>query len=185
VKVIHPGAEPNFAAGQASQQQFMQYAIALTFTVLGFSIQTSHFGRSRVADGLEILAWLLLFTSGIRGLLRWERVPYILQVYGHQSSSDATVAEIERARATGTTHVKYANTGEVLPVEIALEKQKSFALELEEVGSPRILAAGQHYKWQRWTFGAGFLALIVARAYIPVVALAVSIVHRAPYSIPY
>jgi hypothetical protein len=184
VSVIQPGAEPNFVAGQQSQQQFMQYAIALTFTVLGFSIQTSHFGHSRIADGLEILSWLLLLTSGMNGLLRWEKVPHIFQVYGHQSSSDATVAEIERARAAGKTHIKYANTGELLPVDEALGKQREFSRDLEGVGSPNIEKAGRNYKWQRWTFAAGFVALVLARAYIPVVALALSIAHRVPYSIP-
>jgi hypothetical protein len=184
VSVIQPGSEPNFAAGQASQQQFMQYAIALTFTVLGFSIQTSRFGLSRVADGLEILAWILLFISGIRGLLRWERIPYIFQLYGHQSSSDATVAEIERARTEGKTHVKFASSGELLPVDLALEKQKSFGAELEDIGKPRIEIAGRHYQWQRWAFGAGFLALIAARAYIPVVAILQSIVRHLPYFVP-
>jgi hypothetical protein len=184
VSVIQPGAEPNFSVGQASQQQFMQYAIALTFTVLGFSIQTSHFGQSRVADSLEILAWVLLFTSGIRGLLRWERIPHIFQMYGYQSSSEATVAELERARAAGTTHVKYANSGEVLPVDAALKKQKGYSLELDGIATPKIEKAGRHYKWQRWTFALGFVALIAARAYIPVNALALSIANRTAYSIP-
>ena len=54
------------------QIKFEFYLLALTFSILGLSIQTAEFGTYLSADLLELAGWLGLFLSGVVGLLRGE-----------------------------------------------------------------------------------------------------------------
>jgi len=54
-----------------TQQKFEFYFLALVFTVLGLSIQTSVFS-SKLQSAIEIAAWAFFLISGLAGLSRME-----------------------------------------------------------------------------------------------------------------
>lgn len=61
-------ADDNYDIAQRIQEKFDFYLIALTFTVLGFSIQTVKFGKFVYGDLAELIAWFSLIVSGVLGL---------------------------------------------------------------------------------------------------------------------
>jgi hypothetical protein len=63
------------------QHRFDFYIVALTFTLLGLSVQTARFCSSRWSNGLELVGWLAFLGSALVGLWRLEKIPgYFLKV---------------------------------------------------------------------------------------------------------
>lgn len=58
------------------------YFVALTFTVLAFSIQTAHFGLLLTFNIAELVSWVALLVAGLVGLSRLQTAYAIFNVYG-------------------------------------------------------------------------------------------------------
>lgn len=65
------------------QGKFEFYLLTLVFTILGLAIQTADFGASKIADILELLAWISLLASGLAGILRLEWLPVIYKAHSN------------------------------------------------------------------------------------------------------
>jgi len=94
-------ADDNYDIAQRIQEKFDFYLIALTFTVLGFSIQTVKFGKVVYADLAELIAWFLLIISGVLGLrkMMWKASLFRL----HYEKDDLKDEEFERSE---TYHIR-------------------------------------------------------------------------------
>jgi hypothetical protein len=166
---------------QSSQHTFIQYAIGLTFAVLGLSIQTSHFGSSIIADALEILAWLALLSSGMLGLARWEKVPQIYQMFGVADVNDTYLSKLRFGKAQGVRDVTSVDTHETEPIDKTLqrvgEEGKKIAAMIEEANAK----SSRMYNAQKGLFVSGFILLAAARSAIPVTRMLVVLMRRTPY----
>ena len=88
-------------SAQEMEVKFGFYSVALTFTILGLSIQTASFGANFVADSAELLAWLILLISGFNGLSRLEHISHLLELFSEwikHSDNDDMVANIDKQR---------------------------------------------------------------------------------------
>ncbi len=65
----------NVTAAQDVHHKLEFYLVALAFTVVGFSVQTSKLSGVIVGDCAEILSWIALILSGLLGLRRLEYMP--------------------------------------------------------------------------------------------------------------
>lgn len=72
--------DPILARAEQQKAQFEFYLVALTFTMLGFSIQTANFGVNSVRDCAELVSWFYLSLSGLLGLERLMKTPASLEV---------------------------------------------------------------------------------------------------------
>lgn len=70
----------NFKLSRESSAKFEFYFIALVFTILGLSIQTSVLTEKFYQYIFELLSWAMLLISGLAGLSRLEWMgPYYAQ----------------------------------------------------------------------------------------------------------
>jgi hypothetical protein len=173
-----PDINPNEEAGQRIQEKFQFYIVGLTFTILGLSVQTAVFGRNPFADILEILSWVALLGSGLLGLLRLHRIPYLYDAFGRrqkeQTKRDTAHVNILRGETTYTD----TNSGQVRPM-----------MELVTIGDQNVTTmTGIIEKWHtemrasfRWQLRlgvGGLTTLIVARAFIPTARIVLAIAHH-------
>jgi hypothetical protein len=80
-----------------TQQKFDFYLLALVFTVLGLSVQTSRFS-SGVQAFCEIAAWGALLISGLAGLSRMEWIPVSFAFHSDQFREQALVRQAKQGR---------------------------------------------------------------------------------------
>jgi hypothetical protein len=175
------GETSNFSIAQSSQTQFMQYAIALTFAILGLSVQTTHLGAYLIADCVELVAWASLLISGMLGLYRWSEHPAIYNLFGHKENIDAKVAALEQAHARGVETV-LSGAQERVVVSEMLPKWRDLAKDIERAAAEGVEGAHKQYKWQRGLFALGIVCLVASRAYDPVAHIICSLTMRLPYA---
>ena len=98
----------DMAASIGSQFDF--YLVALTFTILAFSLQTGTFNRHGFRDFLEAASWLAFLVSGICGLWRLEYIPVIYRARHHLDTVKPPDQEVERSfpRLEKHNHLKYS-----------------------------------------------------------------------------
>ena len=97
--------DDNIRYARIPQEKFEYYLVALTFTLLGLSVQTVKFGSSNVADILELVGWVVLLLSGIMALLRLEMQPVVHNNYARLDSINSELSQLLEAQARGTTEV--------------------------------------------------------------------------------
>ena len=102
--------DPNLKAPHEIQYKFEFYLLVLTFTLLGFAIQTSNFIQSAPADLSEIVGWLLLLVSGVIGLWRLEWIPVAYNTY---TEIKRIAAEIDYCKNLLKTGIEEMPVGDV------------------------------------------------------------------------
>jgi hypothetical protein len=144
------------------QEKFDFYSLALTFAILGLSVQTFKLGRGKASDVAELLGWALLLGSGLIGLVRLSWQPQVFRIYSESTENENTVkatsmyaTESDAARIFGEERVT-----RMLEIRSRAEKAalglKEKAEELEEDGMRK-------YRRQRNLFVAGLVALMISR----------------------
>lgn len=165
----------NYARAVSTQQKFEFYALGLTFTILGLSVQTSKFGVSLVPDGLEVASWLALLVSGLFGLRRLERMPQFYELAGHLQSRQARLRMLMEAKfVKHVGNVQVADEG-LRPIDAEIGATKDAVQQIEEASKPKEDELVTLYHRQRAFFVAGFALLIAARAYGPAVQIGLAI----------
>lgn len=152
---------------QQTQEKFDFYLLALSFTVLAFSIQTATFGTERTADLLELMGWLLLSISGFVGLWRMEWIPIIRLQEAYKNRLERDISEIQKRRLEGSSLVAL-HDGSPLTYDEQIQSLKQDVERLsKQIGS--LHPQNQlKYKIHRWSFALGLLCVVGARAYVPV-----------------
>jgi len=156
------------------QSKFEFYLIALTFSILGLSIQTAAFGSHLAADGFEIAGWLTLFFSGIVGLLRGESVPVAYQIDSKIVSVKRRKEEIGEARERWVdVQIPFTEGGKetVLSGKQAEEKFDSVIADLGRQFKRTENKVIRRYQVMKWAFLIGVGFLVVARCIPPVLSI--------------
>jgi hypothetical protein len=173
-------AEFNIKIAQDTQSKLEFYAIALTFTVLGLSVQTSAFGRNLVADGLELLGWVSLLVSGMVGLSRVESMPHVYKLYALHRQYDELSKYLRKVQHQNpNTPTMSLTDGEVLPVSTALANAEKSVTTINEEIEPATGSLVRRYKVQRTLFIAGMTLLLLGRGYIAAVRIVLEIARAA------
>ena len=73
--------------------KFDFYFLALTFTILGLSVQTAELTEETIAVVLELIGWLGFLCSGVMGLRRMERFPLLYQNLYNRKAYDDRLSE--------------------------------------------------------------------------------------------
>ena len=91
--------DPNLEYAVNTKDKFQFYFLALVFTILGLSIQTSTFS-SRIQSMIEIGGWLFLFASGVAGLSRMEWLPVLYEYKAELTRREAFIRDSRAGRPT-------------------------------------------------------------------------------------
>jgi hypothetical protein len=151
------------------QERFEFYIVALTFTVLGFSVQSASLGVSVVADSFEVLSWGLLLTAGLIGLFRLERTPNLRRLYSLSLEQDEKIrAAAQFSLATPGARLHVGPTGEVISPTDYLRGAEEGKQKVEAAISPETRRLVLAYEVMRLAFSAGFVALLVSRSCVAV-----------------
>ncbi len=148
------------------QEKFEFYFLSLTFVILGLSIQTSTFGASVVSDGLELLAWISFFISGLCGLSRMQWVPSLYKVKDEIITRERYHAEAKRRESVGETYV--IQEGKEKPIEDFISDVSKGVTDVEEQLSGLETKNNLKYKIHAYGFSLGLFLLIGARGYDPI-----------------
>jgi len=159
-------ADTNAEVGQRIQEKFDFYIVALTFTILGLSVQTAKFQQSRVSDALELLAWLALLCSGIAGLTRIARTALFYHLSHVKGRLERRREDYQVAALEGKTAVD-PDTGE----RFSPKDEAARIGATVELGDQRIRRRQRLlnalYTVRGGAFYCGIVLLVIARAYVP------------------
>lgn len=161
-------SQANTAIAQRIQEKFDAYLLGLIFTILGLSIQTAKFGSSPIADASEIIGWVLFLVAGLAGLSRLEGASEIYRLYGVQAQKEEAGLAGEHVRFQGKTEVYVAPLGKSVPVEQYIGEAKQSVGTVEKAIKPLQTRGYAKYRIMKYSFVAGLLALMVARALVPI-----------------
>jgi hypothetical protein len=152
--------EPNLEHAINIKDKFHFYFLALVFTILGLSIQTSKFISYPQAI-LEIVAWASLLCSGLAGLSRMEWLPLGYEHYGKLVDQKTLLREAKTGRELMN------ESGEIMPpleaeqfikdVKSRMEERTTFMDKLERKEKIQ-------YFIHKWLFVIGLFFLAVSRA---------------------
>jgi len=153
--------EQYFEIAYRVQERLNFYLVALTFTVLGLSVQTSRFGRGTGSDAFELLGWVALLISGLIGVRRLERMPHVFRLFALRSDPLTVLdeAHIELATQEGKSP-EDPQSG----LRELMRKLNARIDEMQKEGRTK-------YRNQRYFLIAGLVALMVARGLPPLVNL--------------
>jgi hypothetical protein len=163
------------------QSKFEFYFIALTFSILGLSIQTAPLGSDLATDAFELAGWLALFFSGIVGLLRGESVPVAYQIQSKITSVRRRRDEIGEARERWVdVQIPFVEGGKetVLSGKQAEEKFDSLIVTLEKQFKDTEDRIVRRYQVMKWAFLIGVGSLLIARATPLALSVAERLAHR-------
>lgn len=151
------------------------YLLALTFGILGLSIQTAEFGDHLSADAFELAGWLALFVAGVVGILRAEWVPVAYDIQSRITSIRRQYGEIAEAlhRGVQMPH-SFVDEGKetVLVGEQAAAKLDRLIATLEQQYRATEMKIIRRYDTMKWSFMVGIGCLLIARGLPPTVSLA-------------
>ena len=163
--------DDNAAAAHRVQVKIDFYLVALTFTVLGFSVQTARFSSMVVPDALELFSWVALLLSGLLGLWRLEWSP----VFYHESSrrewSEEIVRQTRRQISRGIRRVPVAGEDRTVLLDDIVRLHEEAIGRLNETLDELQKRQSKKYRLQRTALLVGMVGLILARGLATFVGL--------------
>lgn len=160
--------------------KFEFYLLALTFSILGLSIQTADFGKNLFADTFELSGWLSLFVSGVIGILRAEWIPVAYDIQSKIARLTRQSQEVRQQLRHGIqTSIPFLEGDQetVLIGEDAAIKLDSTAAALESQHEAAHIKIISRYQKMKWAFMIGIGCLMIARGLPP----AISIIQRVVF----
>ena len=140
------------------------YFLALTFTILGFSIETARFGRAATTDAAELIAWVFLLTSGLAGLRRLFRIPVLYEAFSAKAGKQVAINELKRAKVEeGETQAYVASVDASLPAEEVIAEFEHSVERLDTAIKRLNEQLNRKYRVQGATFLIGMVALMTSR----------------------
>ncbi len=161
-------SDPNLDIAQKMQERFEFYLIALTFTILGLSIQTATFGAHLTSDILELTSWLLLFISGIVGLSRLEWLPVAYKVHAEIEDIKKEVNDMVQAQEAGQDIVLVKDADvDSMQIQEVINSHNEAITKLQPQLHSTEKWTHKKYLIHKWSFVLGVLFLLLARGYSP------------------
>jgi hypothetical protein len=152
--------DPNLERAINIKDKFQFYFLALVFTILGLSIQTSQFTSTWQAV-IEVCAWASLLTSGLAGLSRMEWIPLSHEHYGELTAQKSFLREAETGRQLMDESGELMSPLEaehfIKDVNDRMKERVAFMDKLDRKGRVK-------YFMHKWLFVTGLALLAVSRA---------------------
>lgn len=142
-----------------TQQKFEFYFLALVFTVLGLSIQTSQFS-SKLQLFFEVVAWISFLVSGLAGLSRMEWIPVSYKSYSELTEEKSFVREAKTGRPVKTESGILSDVEVKERIKHAENRIKERTQFMEEIEYRHNIKTFLH----KWLFVAGLALLVLSRA---------------------
>ncbi len=152
--------DENLELSIQTQHKFEFYFLALVFTILGLSIQTSQFS-TKIQSVFEIGAWLAFLASGLAGLSKMEWLPLAYKHYSERTQEKL----YSREAKTGRRFID--ETGQQLSgEEIANLAKKVDERIVKRTNIMNKIEARNKIKYfiHKWLFVAGLALLLLSRA---------------------
>lgn len=169
--------ETNLDIGTRIQEKFDLYFLSLTFVVLGLSIQTSKFGGSLLADGLELISWVCLFVSGMSGLSRMRWVPSLHRVLHAIGTREHNLKEAKSRQGQGEPYVVTSHDNQ-MPIDDFINRAekgvKSVTKQLAALENKDTVKYWLHV----WGFAVGMFFLICSRGLDPALRIAGWVIRK-------
>ena len=156
--------EANQEYSRQTQQKFEFYFIALVFTILALSIQTSVMTELNWQRFFELLSWVCLLLSGLSGLSRLEWVAVVFRLFGNRQTETRNAEKHEQAMAGGSIQ---NIDGSVMTKEEMIKMKKHYKdnIDLMTKEISRIEKwLSIKYEVHKWGFVIGLCSLIISRA---------------------
>ncbi len=154
--------------------KFEFYLLALTFSILGLSIQTAGFGVCLSADAFELVGWLALFVSGVIGILRAELIPVAYDIQSKITHTRRQHDEVATALQQGNQiPFSFVEAGivSVLHGTQAIAKLDNTIVTLEAKFKATEDKIIRRYNRMKWFFMIGIGCLLVARGLPPTISI--------------
>lgn len=161
---------PNRQIAIGIRGRYEFYLVALTFTILGLSIQTARFGSFVIGDAAELLAWVALLLAGLLGLSGIRAAYALYDVYGTIATDESERREFERLHQTGVRDVRLEGGGTLAPVELVRDRDGHIAsaeLRAGKINKAQTLG----HQVQSIMFVVGVALLVFSRGYQPFQAI--------------
>jgi hypothetical protein len=147
-------------------EKYEFYFLALTFTLLGASIQTVKFDEySTINSLLELLGWFAFILSGVIGLSKIENLPSLITIRNETNAHEGYVSELQKARALGTTVVRISQTGELMEIDQVIATVEGNV----DTWNSRLESFGRWHEIkhvaQKYLFLLGLFLIAISRAY--------------------
>ncbi|RKY83803.1 hypothetical protein DRQ11_12530 [candidate division KSB1 bacterium] len=162
---------------QQSQEKFEFYLVGLVFTLLALSIQTAKFGQSNLSDFFELSGWLSLAVSGLSGLWRLEYIPVIREKLATKDEFAEKLSELRELELKGVQELFVLESNSKQTINDRLSEYERGVAVLDPVITKLEKHGYVKYQIHRYTFVAGVVLLIIARAYIPIKQIAMPILR--------
>lgn len=150
-----------------SQEKFQFYLVALTFTILGLSIQTYDDSSTKIASLIEIISWVSLLLSGLAGLSYLEWGPVIREKLAVKSDAEETISNLKKHKLGGVSTVNVEQHGKVMPIEERINEFEYHSDAVINLIDNLEKKSKIKYKIFKWCFLAGVVFLVGGRAYAP------------------
>lgn len=152
--------DKNLEISIQTQQKFEFYFLALVFTVLGLSIQTSVFS-SNLQSVIELFAWVFFLISGLAGLSRMEWISVSYKSYSELTYEKSFAKEAKGGRSVVDESGKLQSSDEIKEwIEHAERRIKERTEKMDKIE----MWSKIKYFLHKWSFVAGLFFLIVSRA---------------------
>jgi hypothetical protein len=164
--------DPNETLAHRIQEKFDFYFLALTFTILWLSLQTSKFGQGVASDLAELIGWLALLTSGISGLSRIEWLPGIFHAFSYRTDREEVARGLRQKASLGPQdEVAVKGQQQRLPVQSVISKLEDNIANVDNFITKLQGRSLVKYRVQKVSFLLGLVALVTARALPAVIGL--------------
>jgi len=152
--------DPNEEIAIQIKQKFEFYFLALVFTVLGLSIQTSLFS-SKLQSAFEIIAWIFFLISGLTGLSRMEWMPVAYKSYSELTYEKSFAKQAKGGGSVADKSGKLLSNEKVAEYIQHIERRVG---ERAEIIDKIEMWIKVKYFLHKWMFVAGLVFLVVSRA---------------------
>jgi hypothetical protein len=154
---------PNIDIAIQVQQKFDFYFLALVFTILGLTVQTSTITVDYQCF-FEIASWIFLLASGLAGLSRLAWVPVSYWREGFLQKNEETIRALDESQLSGKIMVR--PSGEQWSEEELIEEKSKLKQRVSEL-KKAVTKVEKQLKWKylihKWCFVAGVCLLLISR----------------------
>lgn len=158
-------------ASHRIQEKYDFYILALTFTIVGFAIQTQPESFSLIGKIAELLSWLFLILSGITGIFRIEKQYELYQLAHHQYSRSQELVLFKQAQRKGVSEIEYVQAPpkkSILPVrDEVIEGLQEGIIDVNSRIGKRQFNSKILFYLQKSLFLLGLLSIMIARGIKP------------------
>ena len=150
------------------QEKFEFYLVALVFTLLALSIQTSKFTGPIISQLLELAGWASLLVSGLSGLSYLEWLPVLRIQAVKKEEMQVNADNLKHQKEQGVEQVHVLQNDAVKPIDTRITEYNEVLVKLDEQSTSLENKSGIKYFLFKWLFVIGVILTIFSRAYEPV-----------------